>query len=83
MLVGNKIDLEDQRVVSTEEGQALAKEYGLMFMETSAKTAENVTEAFMESAQKVIAKMDLEGGQTPAGQNIVAGNENKKKAKCC
>jgi Ras-related protein Rab-2A len=43
-LVGNKKDLENKRQVSFEEGEALANEHGLMFLETSAKTAYNVEE---------------------------------------
>merc|ERR1719270_304071 len=46
MLIGNKSDLENRRQVSTEEGEAFAQKHGLMFLETSAKTAENVEEAF-------------------------------------
>jgi Ras-related protein Rab-2A len=42
MLIGNKCDLAHRRAVSTEEGEQFAKENGLVFMETSAKTALNV-----------------------------------------
>ena len=42
MLIGNKSDLEHRRAVSTQEGEAFAKEHGLIFLETSAKTAVNV-----------------------------------------
>jgi GTPase SAR1 family protein len=44
MLIGNKCDLDHRRAVSTEEGAQFAKEHGLVFMETSAKTAQNVEE---------------------------------------
>lgn len=44
MLVGNKSDLAHRRAVSTEEGEQFAKEHGLIFMEASAKTAQNVEE---------------------------------------
>lgn len=44
MLIGNKSDLDTRRQVSTEEGERFAKEHGLIFMETSAKTAYNVEE---------------------------------------
>lgn len=37
ILVGNKTDMADRRQVSTEEGEAKAKEFGVMFIETSAK----------------------------------------------
>jgi Ras-related protein Rab-2A len=42
MLIGNKCDLAHRRAVSTEEGEQFAKENGMVFMETSAKTAHNV-----------------------------------------
>jgi len=44
MLIGNKCDLDARRQVSYEEGERFAKENGLIFMETSAKTAFNVEE---------------------------------------
>lgn len=52
MLIGNKSDLE-KREVSYEEGENFAKENGLIFLETSAKTAQNVEEAFLKTAQKI------------------------------
>jgi Ras-related protein Rab-2A len=53
MLIGNKVDLETRRVVSTEEGQKFAQEHGLIFLETSAKTALNVEEAFVGTAAAI------------------------------
>ncbi|MFS8034537.1 putative small GTPase, P-loop containing nucleoside triphosphate hydrolase [Helianthus anomalus] len=44
MLIGNKCDLAHRRAVGTEEGDQFAKEHGLMVMEASAKTAQNVEE---------------------------------------
>lgn len=44
MLIGNKCDLSHRRAVSYEEGEQFAKEHGLVFMEASAKTAQNVEE---------------------------------------
>ncbi|XP_065007488.1 ras-related protein RHN1-like isoform X3 [Musa acuminata AAA Group] len=47
-LVANKVDLEAKRKVGSEEGLQYAQENGLFFMETSAKTAENINELFYE-----------------------------------
>ena len=44
MVTGNFSDLEARRDVKKEEGEAFAREHGLIFMETSAKTAANVEE---------------------------------------
>merc|ERR1712151_1241857 len=54
LLIGNKNDLEHRRAVSTEEGKAFADEHGLIFMETSAKTAFNVEQAFINTAKKIL-----------------------------
>ena len=58
ILIGNKKDLEDKRQVSYEEGEAFAKENGLMFLETSAKTAYNVVESFNLSAQCILNNIE-------------------------
>lgn len=46
ILIGNKKDLAKHRVISEEQGKALAAEYNLDFMETSAKTGDNVNKVF-------------------------------------
>ncbi|KAK7199808.1 Ras-related protein RAB2B [Novymonas esmeraldas] len=50
MLIGNKCDLDSKRQVSKEEGEAFARRNGLVFMETSAKTSQNVDDAFLQTA---------------------------------
>jgi GTPase KRas protein len=47
MLVGNKCDLESERLVSTEEGRRAAENWKTGFIEASAKTPKNVTEIFV------------------------------------
>ena len=53
MLIGNKCDLDARRQVSTEEGERFAKENGLIFMETSAKTAFNVEEVKLQDGKQI------------------------------
>ncbi|KAE8813949.1 small GTP-binding protein [Hordeum vulgare] len=57
MLVGNKCDLSHRRAVSFEEGEQFAKENGLIFMEASAKTAQNVEEGFVKTAGAIYKKI--------------------------
>ncbi|MFX1364777.1 MAG: GTP-binding protein [Promethearchaeota archaeon] len=54
ILVGNKIDLNTSRIVSTEEGMNLAKDLGIHYMETSAKTNENIDDVFEWTALQII-----------------------------
>ncbi|GFY83097.1 GTP-binding 2 [Actinidia rufa] len=60
MLIGNKCDLAHRMAVSKEEGEQFANENGLLFLEASARTAQNVEEAFIKTAAKIISKI-LEG----------------------
>ncbi|EDM03844.1 RAB26, member RAS oncogene family [Rattus norvegicus] len=53
MLLGNKVDSTQERVVKREDGEKLAKEYGLPFMETSAKSGLNVDLAFTAIAKEL------------------------------
>lgn len=68
-LIGNKADLEAQRDVSYEEAKQFADENGLIFLEASAKTGENVEEAFLETAKKIYqnildGSLDLNAAET-------------------
>lgn len=53
-ILGNKSDLEDQREVNKEEISKLAGELGLGYIEASALTGENVHEAFLKMAERLI-----------------------------
>ena len=79
-LIGNKIDLEEERKVSTEEGEKLAEKLGLPFNETSAFDGTNINETFDD----IVERIDKAFGDIP-----IAPKQNKifkpikAKKKCC
>jgi GTPase SAR1 family protein len=57
MLLGNKCDMSDRRVVSRERGEQIAVDHGIRFLETSAKANINVEKAFYELAEAVLDRV--------------------------
>jgi len=53
ILVGNKCDLEDERVVGKDQGQTLARNFNCAFLETSAKAKINVHEVFYDLVRQI------------------------------
>jgi Ras-related protein Rab-6A len=90
-LVGNKIDLDDKREVSKEEGIKLAEEKKCIFEEVSAKTAENFSELFYKQLFDEIVnkfKPGVNGNDNEIndeGKIKIDDNTNKKEEgkKCC
>lgn len=57
MLLGNKCDMADQRVISKERGEAISREHSITFMETSAKANINIEAAFMHLTEVILNKV--------------------------
>jgi GTPase KRas protein len=66
MLVGNKCDRVTEREVSTQEGQALAKELGCDFVEASAKNCVNVEKAFFDVVRQLRRQRHQGSGRSPS-----------------
>lgn len=56
MILGNKCDMEDKRVIAKERGESIAKENGIRFLETSAKTNVNIEKAFTQLSESILDK---------------------------
>ena len=84
-LIGNKCDLEDDRVVSKEEGEALKDDYDFnLFMETSAKTGFNIKNLINNIAISIyekIKKKEEEDGPITQNSRITLNREFIKKSK--
>jgi small GTP-binding protein len=70
ILIGNKVD-KTQRVVSREAGERLARDYQISFLETSAKTGQNVELAFMTTAQALLDKELNENNVCLSSNNLI------------
>ena len=91
-LIGNKIDLENLRVVQTEEGQKYAEENNLdKFVEVSAKSGFNAQNIFIEAAKILYddylfynkdTKISTKNNNKNNGVNLNDGNVNRRR-KCC
>ena len=87
ILIGNKNDLQDEKEITTEEGEAFAKRNGMQFIETSAKMNTNVTEAF-EALGKIMIEFNTEKKPITTSNdkkvlNASSGKNIKTKKKCC
>lgn len=75
MILGNKCDMEDKRKITKEQGEQLAKEYNVKFMETSAMNRTNVENAFTEIASDIKKKMDQREVTAPASSGGSGGSK--------
>lgn len=88
-LAGNKSDLGTRRMVEYEEANNYAEENSLLFLETSAKNANNVNEIFLAIARKLPRDSDAGGSSSTGGHRLQAGangggsGDGNKIGQCC
>jgi small GTP-binding protein len=85
-LAGNKSDLGSRRTVEYEEANAYAEEKGLLFLETSAKNANNVNEIFLAIARKLPRDQDNANAGGNNGRRLEEGGNSEggsKMGQCC
>ena len=78
-LVGNKVDLEDKRIINKEEANKFAEEHNLPYIETSAKDGINIDELFDESIDKFLKGINSNNEE----KNIKLEEINKGQTGCC
>ncbi|CAI5976137.1 unnamed protein product [Closterium sp. NIES-65] len=87
LLVGNKCDLTNKRVVDYQTAKAFADEIGIPFLETSAKNATNVEQAFMTMAAEIKNRMASQPalGNKGGGQTVRPGESRplQQNSNCC
>ncbi|XP_061703432.1 ras-related protein Rab-26-like [Syngnathoides biaculeatus] len=81
MLLGNKADATHERAVKREDGERLAKEFGVPFMETSARSGLNVELAFTAVAKELKHRSGKDPCENFKLQEFV--NAEVKSASCC
>jgi Ras-related protein Rab-18 len=78
VLVGNKIDCTDERVVSRKDGEQWARSKGMLYLECSAKTSAGISQVFDEVVEKVLQNDKLLAGTRPRGARGAAGAAGRR-----
>lgn len=83
ILVGNKCDMHQEKVVETKRGQELADDYNISFFETSAKSNINVVESFTSIAQDIKKRLEANPTTPSPDKGLKITGKEKKGKGCC
>lgn len=87
ILVGNKCDREDARAVTKEEGEELARRFGVPFFETSAKANTNVDECYnaiaRETKDALLRQAEASAEPQFALEKRGFGDKSRQRRSCC
>ncbi|KAG9511023.1 Ras-related protein Rab-10, partial [Fragariocoptes setiger] len=86
MIVGNKCDMEDRRIITKEKGEAIAREHGIRFMETSASSNINVERAFMELAKAILDNQTADQERQESHDKVNVARSDQRgvlNSRCC
>lgn len=81
ILIGNKMDREAERRVTTQEGMEMAERHGIPFVETSAKINHNVADGFETIGHRIVDKYSKE--EAAHTQNVDITEKTDTKGGCC
>lgn len=76
--MGNKIDLEDDRKVTSEEARQLADQHKMQYFETSAKLNKNIDELMQYLMEQVYKKMFHDENAERLQSVVIKGDKHKK-----
>jgi GTPase SAR1 family protein len=87
-VVGNKMDLVEERTVKTDEGEAVARDLRAIYFEVSAKSGRGIEELFVRVAEESVKKLNEDGGATGPPASAVTlksdtSDQGKKKGCGC
>jgi len=84
ILVGNKCDLNDRRQVKFMDATTWSRNHGIFFLETSARTGDNIQEVFQILAQSIQARMDkAEDVQVAEEPKVLSPQQQRTSTRSC
>ena len=86
VIVGNKLDMENNRKITKEAAKNLALKYGIKLWEVSAKDNTNIEEMFLDTIKTLLeknSKIISEGSSMVTNIQLNKNVKNKKNKKCC